>query len=124
MKLSLWHQPLIVCRLDGEAKVPDWIPDNGMVSVTRTPDELSIVCTANGEVPPGIAVEGPWRALVVEGPIAFSEIGVLSGLAAPLAEAGISLFAISTYDTDWILVPETKVEPARRALLEAGHILD
>jgi uncharacterized protein len=88
--------------------------------MTRTDHELSVVC-ASREVPPGLHHDAPWRAFVVEGPLDLSETGVLSSLSEPLADAGIPLFAVSTYDTDYLLVREGDVVRAEAALRAAGH---
>ena len=106
-----------VCRLKGSDRVPSWALElhEGFMSITRTPDELSIVCPEEA-VPPDTTVEEGFRALVVPGPIAFSETGVLAAIAVPLAAAGISIFAVSTYDTDYVLVRETDLERALAAL--------
>ena len=108
---------LSVCRLPASARVPSWALElhEGFSSITRTPDELSIVCPEEA-VPPDTTVEEGFRALVLPGPIPFTETGVLASLAAPLAAAGISIFAISTYDTDYVLVRETDLDPALAAL--------
>jgi hypothetical protein len=108
---------LSVCRLPASDRVPSWALElhEGFVSITRTPDELSIVCPEEA-VPPDTTVEEGFRALVVPGPIPFSETGVLASLAAPLAAAGISIFALSTYDTDYVLVREADLEAALAAL--------
>jgi hypothetical protein len=107
-------------RLAAEAPLPPWATHGDFFSITRTSDELSIVCRAD-QVPNGIATEAGWRALKVAGPFALSEIGVLSALAAPLAEAKVSLFAISTFDTDYLLVSEKQLLVAVAALKGAGH---
>ena len=86
----------------------------------RTPLELSIVCAA-AFVPGDVRSEKGWRCLSVAGPIAFEETGVLSSVAAPLAEAGIGIFAISTFDTDYVLVPGRRLADAVRALAAARH---
>jgi hypothetical protein len=91
-------------------------------SVTRTPAELSAVCDADA-VPSGVKSEGPWSMLAVRGPLAFNVIGVLAGLATPLAAAGISIFALSTYDTDYVLVRLDDIARAVQALRDAGHIV-
>jgi enamine deaminase RidA (YjgF/YER057c/UK114 family) len=108
---------LAVCRLEGAARVPSWALElhEAFTSITRTADELSIVCPEEA-VPPDVRVEGGWRALKVPGPIPFEQIGVLAGLAAPLAAAGISIFALSTYDTDYVLVKEDDLQRALVAL--------
>src|SRR3954463_8223475 len=117
MKLSPLPGTLSVCRLRASDRVASWALElhEGFVSITRTPDELSIVCPQE-EVPPDTEVEEDWRALVLPGPIPFEMTGVLSALTVPLAEAGIPIFAISTYDTDYVLIREKDVERALHAL--------
>jgi hypothetical protein len=90
------------------------------VSVTRTPGELSVVC-AEEVVPEGVQAEKGWAMLELEGPFAFGLTGILAGFLGPLAEAGVPVFALSTYDTDWVLVPGGRLAEAVRALEEAGH---
>jgi hypothetical protein len=89
-------------------------------SVTRTPTELSAVCDAT-VVPSDVVAVGPWRALSVRGPLDLNLTGILAGLATALATAGISLFSVSTFETDYILVRSTDLGRAVRALREAGH---
>ena len=114
---------LAVCRFDADSDVPGWVGrSTGFTSITRTIDELSIVC-ARDDVPEGVPMEGPWRALRVQGPIVMTLIGVVASLANPLANAGISIFAISTFETDYILVHEPDFEAAVGALTEAGHVV-
>jgi hypothetical protein len=110
-------------RLAPEATLPPWATHGDFFSITRTSDELSIMCRAD-QVPNGVAAEAGWRALKVAGPFALTEIGVLSALAAPLAEAKVSLFAISTFDTDYLLVSEKQLLAAVAALKGAGHRVD
>ena len=121
MKLTLFAASLAVCRLGPDAPVPPW-PRGAFVSITRTPDELSIVCD-EGAVPDGVQAERGWRALKLEGPIPFEVTGVAASLAGALAAAGISLFLIATYDTDWVLVKEATLERAVAALTRAGYDL-
>ena len=114
---------LAVCRLDAGSDVPPWVDrSREFTSVTRTTDELSIIC-ARDDVPKGVPMEGPWRAFRVRGPIVMTLIGVVAALANPLADAGISIFAMSTFDTDYILVHEPDFEGAVEALTQAGHIV-
>ena len=89
-------------------------------SVTRTPAELSAVCDV-AAVSPGVKSDGPWSVLAVRGPLDLNLIGVLAGLAMPLAVAGISIFAVSTYDTDYVLVRNHDLDRAVRVLRDAGH---
>jgi hypothetical protein len=106
-----------VARLDPAAEIPVWAAK--FFSLTRTTDELSIVC-ADQAVPMNVAAERGFRMFAVEGPLDFSLTGVLASIAAPLAEAGVSLFAISTYDTDYVLVRNDRVDEAVDALRAAG----
>ncbi|WP_084285618.1 ACT domain-containing protein [Solirubrobacter soli] len=117
MEIAVLPGTLAICRLRASDRIPSWALElhEGFVSITRTPDELSIVC-AQEAVPPDTEVEEDWRALVVAGPIPFEATGVLSALAVPLADAGIPIFAISTYDTDYVLVREKNVERALHVL--------
>jgi hypothetical protein len=92
----------------------------GFASVTRTAHELSLVC-AESAVPQGIQCEPGWRIFKIEGPLDFALTGILASVAQPLAEAGISIFTISTYDTDYVMVQERDVEKAAHALAAAGH---
>ena len=117
MEVAVLPGTLAICRLRASDRIPSWALElhEGFVSITRTPDELSIVCPQDA-VPPDTTVEEDWRALVLPGPIPFEATGVLSALAAPLAEAGIPIFAISTYDTDYVLVRESNVQRALHVL--------
>lgn len=111
-----------VCRLPADAPSPDWARSNELLVFTRTTDELSIVC-GEEHVPENVTAELGWRGLKVVGPLDFSLVGILASLALPLAEAGISIFALSTYDTDYVLVKEADLDKACQTLMEAGHNL-
>lgn len=117
--LILLPQQLAVCRLAPQSPLPSWA-GGSFTALTRTPDELSIVCDQQ-RVPEGVAAENDWRAFKVAGPLDFSLTGVLAALAAPLADAKISIFALSTYDTDYLLVKESALTGAVQALRRAGH---
>ena len=122
LTLSLLPGKLMICRLEPKAIIPDWADAAGFVSITRTSDELSIVCLEAG-VPAGVKADRGWRCFKVEGPLDLSLTGVLASLLGPLAEARINIFAISTFDTDYVLVKEDKVSRAAEALRQAGHRL-
>ena len=112
---------LSVCRLRADEPVPLWARDAaGFVSCTRTDTELSIVCRA-GAAPTDVRCETGWRALQVRGTFPFSEVGVLLAVIRPLNDAGVSILAVSTFDTDYVLVKESALEPAIAALAAAGH---
>jgi len=108
-----------ICRLAASAPIPAWARGD-FLSITRTRDELSIVC-AQPNVPAGIRCERDWCALQVVGQLDFALTGILASLSAPLADAGISIFALSTFDTDYVLVKARDLENAIRVLREAGH---
>ncbi|HVT74292.1 MAG TPA: ACT domain-containing protein [Lacunisphaera sp.] len=121
MKLTRLKEPLAICRLDAGAALPAWAANApGLVSITRTADEVSVVC-AEAVVPAGARHESGWQAFKVEGPLAFGLTGVLASLLEPLARARISIFALSTFDTDYVLVKASQAEAAAQALQSAGH---
>jgi hypothetical protein len=120
LKLNVLASRLAVCRLPPDEPIPAWAHYGEFTSITRTPDELSIVC-AEEYAPPDARCEFGWRALAVAGPLEFSLTGVLASLAAPLAQARVSIFAISTFDTDYVLVREANLTEAIEALSRAGH---
>ena len=123
MNLEALEVRLAVCRLDADSEVPSWVDrSREFTSVTRTTDELSVIC-AFDDVPEGVPMEGPWRAFRVRGPIVMTLIGVVASLAGALADANISIFAISTFDTDYILVHEPDFDAAVGALTQAGHVV-
>jgi uncharacterized protein len=111
-----------VSRLPADAAVPGWAAGQ-VVAVTRTPDELSVICDERAvpEVTP--AVRG-WRCLQVQGPLNFEMTGILAALSGPLADAHIPMLAVSTHDTDYLLVREEHLAPAQAALARAGHRVD
>ena len=109
-----------VCRLDARAAIPAWAVIGAFTSVTRTPDELSVICAA-AAVPGGVTVERDWRVLRVAGPLDFELTGVAAALTTPLAAAGVSVLPVATYDTDYLLVRESALADALAALAAAGH---
>lgn len=119
LTLTTLPTPLAVCRRSPNEPIPAWALLGDFFSITRTADELSIVCP-QARVPAHAQAERGWRALKVAGPLDFALTGILAGLAGALAQAGISIFAISTYDTDYVLVKEEALEPACAALRAAG----
>jgi hypothetical protein len=120
LTLTLLADTFAVCRLDAGAVVPEWAWTGEIACVTRTRDELSIVCRAD-LVPAEVRREGGWRCLKVKGPLDFSLSGVFARIAQPLADAGISLFAVMTYDTDYVMVKQERLRDAADALMAAGH---
>lgn len=111
----------MVVRLEANAEIPKWLSGD-FVSITRTIDELSIVCEQKDIA--GLKIEKDWRVLKILGPLDFSEIGILANIAEILAKEKISIFVISSYDTDYILVKEVSLAKAIKALEKAGHIVE
>lgn len=122
MELDLHATLLAVCHLPPDDAVPVWVDlaSQPLVSITRTASELSLVLP-EADVPAGVQAQAGWRALSVRGPLPFHLTGILASLAAPLAEAGVPIFAISTHDTDWLLVGDDHLVDACAALEAAGH---
>lgn len=120
LKMSVLKDSLGVCRLESGTSIPDWCVKCDFTSITRTRDELSVVCSQNA-IPEGIPCERDWRAMKVDGPLDFSLVGILSSISTILAQRRISVFAISTYDTDYILVKEKDLNNAIDALSSEGY---
>ena len=117
------HGAWAIVRLGATDEVPDWaLHASGFVSVTRTNDELSIVCPESA-VPNDVHSDLGWAVLKLQGPFPFAQVGVLASCVSPLAEANISVFALSTFDTDYILVKATQISAACQSLTVAGHEL-
>jgi hypothetical protein len=115
------QQPLLaVVRFPAGSGIPWWAAASRFLSFTRTSDEDSLVCE-EVRVPEGLRARKGYRALRVDGTLAFHLTGVLASLASPLAHAEVPIFVVSTHDTDYLLVPETKLTRAAAALREAGH---
>jgi hypothetical protein len=120
VNLQLLDDSYAVCRMEPGQEVSLPRDASSMFSLTRTPAELSLVC-AEQLAPEGAVVEAGWSAMVVEGPLDFSLTGILASIADPLAEAEISIFALSTYDTDYVLIKSDQCDAALRILEAAGH---
>ena len=114
------HEPLVVVRLGPGADLPDWASSSTLFSITATASETSLVCGARG-VPRKVRQQGPFAAFAVEGTLDFALTGVLAGLLAPLAEAQVPVFVVSTFDTDWVLVPTDQAPRAAEAWRRSGR---
>jgi hypothetical protein len=125
LKYRVLMERLAVCRLASDARVPAWALEGEFFCVVHTRDELSIVCTedvcAEHPMPDGTPAERGWVALKLEGPFPLSMTGVLTSFLQPLAEARIPIFAISTFDTDYVLIKRENLQQAVAALGAAGH---
>lgn len=119
LRIAILPHRLAVCRLSPSAPFPSWIRGS-FTSVTRTDEELSIVCDDDA-VPADVQAERGWRLLKVEGPIPFEMTGVAAALVAPLADARISVFLLATYDTDYLLLKDESFARAVDVLRAAGH---
>lgn len=122
LDLDLLPEEYAVCRLPAGSPLPSGLSEVGfgVVSVTWSADEVSVVCPVD-RVPSGATAESPWRCLRVVGPLDFALTGVLASLVAPLAEARVNIIAFSTYDTDYVLVPGVRLDEAIATLTKAGH---
>jgi hypothetical protein len=121
LPLDLLAGTLAICRLDAAAPVPDWVERSSeFLTISRTAEELSITALQRA-VPAGVRCEGDYRAVRVRGPLPLNLIGILAAIADPLADAGLGIFAISTYDTDYVLIKERDLDVALGALERAGH---
>ena len=118
--MSVLDGSLVVVRLEASSPFPAWLPADGFLSITRTAEEVSIVCPQSF-VPSDVTAEPGWGAIRIEGPLDFNLVGILASIATVLADSGISLFAISTFETDYVLVREAKMSEAVAALRQAGH---
>ena len=120
LTMKLLKERYGVCRLDKTELIPEWAQNSDFFSITRTSDELSIVCSQD-DIPNDINCEKDWRILKIEGPLDFSLIGILASISTILAQKGISIFAISTYDTDYILVKNNDIDNAISALIKERY---
>lgn len=123
LKLTILQSNYVVCRFEPQAVVPAWAMQGDFFTVSRTQEELSIVCQAR-LIPSDIKAEKEWRVFKIEGSFAFTQIGILNSVTSVLANNGISLFAISTFDTDYIMVKGVDLDRAIVALKQAGHSVD
>ena len=121
LTLELLPDTLAICRLEPGAPIPSWAAGpSPFLTLSRTAEELSIT-TLQSAVPAGVPCERDYRALRVRGPLPLNLIGIVAAIADPLAAAGMSIFAISTYDTDYVLVKARELEEALQELRQAGH---
>jgi hypothetical protein len=123
VELRLLSETFALARLAADAAVPNWVGGQEFLAVVRTRNELSIVCREDTVPATVTEVQRGFRCLAVAGTLDFTETGIIARLTQPLANAGISIFGISTYDTDHILVRTKDLEAARKALQAAGHTI-
>jgi hypothetical protein len=123
LALAVLEGRLAIARLPATAPIPAWMAAGPIVSATRTASELSVICADESVPTEAQAVRG-WRVLAVAGPVDFGLTGILSAIATPLAEAKVSIFSLSTHDTDYVLVRDEDLDRAVAALRAAGHRVD
>ena len=120
LTLQLVAGEFAVCRLAPTEPVPAWAGSTVFSSITRTADELSIICPASS-VPSGVRCEAGWRLLKLAGPFEFGAVGILASVTDPLARAGISLLAVGTFDTDYVLIKAERLDAAIAVLETVNH---
>ncbi|MDP4178855.1 MAG: ACT domain-containing protein [Bacillota bacterium] len=120
LTMKLLKEKYGVCRLDKTELIPQWAETGDFFSITRTSDELSIVCSEDN-IPSGIKCEKDWRVLKIEGTLDFSLIGIIASISTILAQKEISIFAVSTYDTDYILLENKDIDNAINSLSNEGY---
>ena len=123
LRLKVLSGRFTVCRFPSGAALPSWAMEGPLSSITRTEDEVSVICAVE-LVPAWVQREDGWRCLKLRGPFPFSMVGILVSVLTPLAEATVGIVAISTYDTDYVLVKDTDLERALDVLAGAGHTID
>ena len=120
LTLSVLAGEYAVCQLPPDAALPSWATTGELFSLTRTPEEWSVVCAAD-LVPADVLHAAGWAALMLHGPFDFGLTGILASVLNPLHTAGVGIFALSTYDTDYVLVQLAGLDTAVTALRQAGH---
>ena len=122
LQLSLLDKIYGICVFENDTPIPEWATAVSLCCIIRTQKELTIVCPQK-IIPPYCKCDTDWRCFRIDGSFDLNQIGVISSLAAPLAQAGISIFVVSSYDTDYILVKKEKVEQAVTVLTDSGHLI-
>ncbi|KWW99889.1 hypothetical protein LI90_1529 [Carbonactinospora thermoautotrophica] len=123
LHIAVLEPEIAICHLPPDAEPPRPVPGTVIHSVTVTPEEISVVCEA-AHAPAGARVERGWRALWIKGPIDFSLVGVLNSILDPLVKAHVPVFAISTFETDYVLVRGADLRAALTALRIAEHTIE
>jgi uncharacterized protein len=121
LTLTLLPGQFAICRTESDAGIPSWALESAFFSITRAPaEQISIVCSSQN-IPDDAKADRGWRALKFEGPLDIELTGVIASVAEPLANAGIPIFPLATYATDYVFIREDHVEAATRALTAFGH---
>ena len=122
LQLSLLKDKYGICTLPNTAPIPDWALTQSLASITRTEKELTIVCRLE-ILPSQYQSDLKWRCFKIDGSFDLNQIGVISSISSPLADAGISIYVISTYDTDYFLIQEQNLEKTISVLSNSGHYI-
>ncbi len=115
LTLSVLPEKIGICHLGKNSEIPEWAKNISFCSISRTPDELSIIAPQE-KIPGGVLYEGDWRAFKVQGPLGFTMTGIVASLSKPLADAEISILYIDTYETSYVLVEDKNLEKAKEIL--------
>jgi len=119
LRFEVLSETLGVCKLSPSITIPQWVYQGEFFSVTKTTEELSLVCSEEA-IPAEVVCEKGWRVLKIVGILDFNLVGILSVVSSVLAKAGVSIFAISTYNTDYILVKDKDLKLALKVLGDEG----
>jgi hypothetical protein len=123
LTLKLLDGQFAVCRLPAGSALPHWFAPGALSHVSWTEEELSITCD-EAHVPEGVQCERGWRSLMLRGPFAFELTGILAQVLQPLAQADVGIFAVSTFDTDYVMVKRAQLAIGLDALRAAGHRIE
>jgi uncharacterized protein len=120
-ELTVLKGTYAICRLEADSDIQDWITDSEFISLTKTRDELSLVCRQDISVPHAIEISQDWRIIKLNGPLDFSLTGIIAGISGILAESNVPVFTISTWETDYFMVKESDLRKAIDSLKSNGY---
>ncbi len=121
LTLDLLEGNFVICRLSPSSAMPSWAYTGPFISITKTNDELSIITIDDNRLPKDIQCERNWKCLKLKGPFPFNMTGILSSVLSPLANAEIPILAISTFDTDYVMIKDENLQIAIDVLKQNGH---
>lgn len=124
LTLELLKESFLICRLPASSPLPAWAFTGPFISVTKTKDELSILTIDAGQLPQDVKCEKNWKCFKLQGPFPFDMTGVLASILNPLAKAEIAILAISTFDTDYVLVKDNNLAITVDVLKQNGHVVN
>jgi hypothetical protein len=124
LTLDLLEENFVICRLSPSSSLPSWAFTGPFISITKTNDELSIITIDDNRLPKDIQCERNWKCFKLKGPFPFDMTGVLSSILNPLAKADIAILAISTFDTDYVMIKEKNLQIAIDVLKQNGHTVN